>query len=236
MAGGLSFDGVIQAPMTLGEFNKHFTGSNPVADDSWMDEDFMTRGFSFLKDEDPNSKWNKDMFAQGSVRPSQYLINGQWVDRATAASMPLSTNTALGANASTMANNSALSQYAPIVSQMAAKYNVPESLIYAVMNTESAGNPNAVSPAGAQGLMQLMPNTARTMGVTNSFDPAQNIEGGVKYLALMLQKYGGDQKLALWAYNAGPGTVDKHLSGQGKLPAETAAYVPKINQYLNLYS
>jgi soluble lytic murein transglycosylase-like protein len=97
-----------------------------------------------------------------------------------------------------------------LISGISERYGVDENLVTAVIARESAGNPNAVSPKGAKGLMQLMDGTAREMGVSYSFSPAENIAGGVKYLKSMLEKFGGDEKLALASYNAGPNAVKKH--------------------------
>lgn len=108
-------------------------------------------------------------------------------------------------------------------------YQIPENLLKAVAKAESDFNPNAVSHCGAQGIMQLMPSTARSLGVTNSFDPAQNIMGGAKYLRQMLDSFNGDVSKALAAYNAGPNAVRKY---DGIPPyQETQNYVAKVLGY-----
>jgi soluble lytic murein transglycosylase-like protein len=116
--------------------------------------------------------------------------------------------------------------YQPHIQAMAERYNVDTDLIKAVIVTESCFNPKAVSPVGAQGLMQLMPATARMLGVSDPFDPAQNIAGGVRYLRMMLDEFQQNRKLALAAYNAGPNAVKKY----GRVPPfrETQRYVKKI--------
>ncbi len=118
-----------------------------------------------------------------------------------------------------------------IFDQAADKYNVPVELLKAVGKAESDFDTNAVSRCGAQGIMQLMPSTAKSLGVTNSFDPEQNIMAGAKYLSGLLEKYNGDTKLALAAYNAGSGNVAKY----GGIPPfkETQNYVKKIMGFMN---
>lgn len=116
--------------------------------------------------------------------------------------------------------------YAAEVSAAARKFGVEEAVVRAIMHAESAFNPNALSRAGAQGLMQLMPATARRFGVTNAYDPAQNIHGGVEYLAWLLKRFNGDLTLAAAGYNAGEGAVDRH---KGVPPySETQRYVQRV--------
>jgi hypothetical protein len=113
-----------------------------------------------------------------------------------------------------------------IIKQASQTYGVPEKLIKAVIQAESSGNPDAVSPKGAVGLMQLEPSTAQELGVTDINDPQQNIMGGAKYLSYLIKKYNGDFVLALAAYNAGPNAVDKY----GGVPpnGETIDYINRV--------
>lgn len=116
-----------------------------------------------------------------------------------------------------------------IFSDAAEKYHVPLNLLKAVAKAESGFQADAVSSCGAEGIMQLMPSTASALGVSNAFDPEQNIMGGAKYLGQLLQSYGGNAKLSLAAYNAGSGNVKKY----GGIPPfrETQNYVQKVLRY-----
>jgi len=116
------------------------------------------------------------------------------------------------------------------VGRIALQHQLSPQLIHSVIKVESNYNPYAVSAKGAQGLMQLIPSTARRFGVSNSFDPAENIQGGAKYLRYLLDLYGGSYPLALAAYNAGEGAVAKY----GGVPpyAETRNYLTRVHKRL----
>jgi soluble lytic murein transglycosylase-like protein len=120
-------------------------------------------------------------------------------------------------------------QYESLITEHSRLNDVRSDLVRAVMQVESAFNPNAISPKGAMGLMQLMPATMRQYGVLNAFNPSENVRAGVAYLRALLDRYSNNEELALAAYNAGPGAVDKH--GQAVPPyRETQNYVARINK------
>jgi soluble lytic murein transglycosylase-like protein len=119
-----------------------------------------------------------------------------------------------------------------IVGEVSQRYDIPVALIKAVIKAESAFNPRAVSRAGAQGLMQLMPGTAQSLGVEDSFDPGQNIDGGTHYLRILVDRYGGDLNLVLAAYNAGPGAVEQ---ADGIPYEDTRRYIRTVFRYYQEY-
>lgn len=128
------------------------------------------------------------------------------------------------------------SAYDELITAAGAKYGVDPALIKGVIQSESSFHPDVVSSAGAKGLMQLMDDTARGLGVNDSFDPAQNIDGGTRFLSYLLRKYDGNVSTALAAYNAGPGRVDRLgisndqllAERMDTLPTETQNYVRKV--------
>ena len=143
------------------------------------------------------------------------------------------TTAVAGATSNTTLNAGAPSAYDAQITAAATKYGLDPALLKGLIRQESNFNPGARSGAGAQGLTQLMPGTATSLGVTDPTDPAQAIDGGAKYLKQQLDRFGGDASKALAAYNAGPGAVAKY----GGVPpyAETQNYVSKVLGYAAEY-
>lgn len=136
-----------------------------------------------------------------------------------------------GVNFGTLRLN--VAAYAAEIRAAATQHGVDEAIVRAIIHAESSFNPNARSRVGAQGLMQLMPPTARRFGVSNAYDPTQNIHGGVQYLAWLLKRYNGDLTLAAAGYNAGEGAVDKY---KGVPPySETRRYVERVRVLAERY-
>ena len=119
-----------------------------------------------------------------------------------------------------------------LIQDAAQRHGLDPNLVRAVVTAESDFDPATVSHAGAMGLMQLMPETAQDMGVSDPFDPAQNIEGGTRYLAWMLERFGGDESKALAAYNWGPSNVERG----GAPPAETRTYLKRVARFKAMYA
>ena len=136
-----------------------------------------------------------------------------------------------GVNFGTLRLNTA--SYQAEIAAASRDYGVDEAIVRAIIHAESSFNPMALSHAGAQGLMQLMPGTARRFGVTNSYDASQNIRGGVQYLSWLLKRFNGNLTLAAAGYNAGEGAVDRH----GGVPPykETQRYVVRVGQLADRY-
>lgn len=182
-----------------------------------------SNGQNFITNVQQNSS-GTNKFTQVSVTyyPDTKLHSG--------GNIPVTYNPTTSATPSSSANRNS---YDHLIRSAAMRHGVDPALVKAVIHTESAFNPNARSPVGAMGLMQLMPGTARDMGVANAWDPAQNIEGGVKYLA-WLQRQFSNRNHVIAAYNAGHGNVKKY----GGIPPfrETQNYVRSVNnRYSSLY-
>jgi len=126
-----------------------------------------------------------------------------------------------------------VSSYRDIIQHYSNQYRLDEALVKAVIKVESDYNPRSVSSKGAQGLMQLIPETARGLRVVNPFDPSENIRGGSQYLRQMLDQFDGNLELALAAYNAGPNAVRRH----GGIPPydETRTYIQRVKHYIDYY-
>jgi soluble lytic murein transglycosylase-like protein len=156
------------------------------------------------------------------------------LNQATGATTDATATAGVGATAKTVAGaTGANTPFAAEIDAAAAKYGVDGNLLRGLIKQESGFNPKAGSPAGAQGLCQLMPGTARALGCTNPWDPAQNIDAGARYLKQQLDRFGGDVSKALAAYNAGPGAVQRY----GGVPpyAETQNYVRRVQAYAAEY-
>lgn len=140
---------------------------------------------------------------------------------------PVATTPARAVASTWLPSDTLIRQYSPIVEVASRTYGVDKSLVHAVISAESGYNPMAVSRAGARGLMQLMPGTAKRYGVRNIHDPVENIHGGVRYLKDLLVLFNGSIELAVAAYNAGENAVIRYGN---KIPpyAETTQYVPKV--------
>lgn len=175
--------------------------------------------------------------ATGTGSTSQDTLTSL-IGKAGAGSMsgPLSALNKAYSPRQTVSYESSASPYEGFIQEASRKYGVDSSLVKAVIQQESGFDHQAVSPAGAKGLMQLMDGTGSGLGVTNPFDPKQNVDAGTRFLGHLIKKYNGNEHVALAAYNAGPGRVDRlgiktdqELAAKmNLLPKETQAYVSKV--------
>ena len=165
--------------------------------------------------------------------PAQGAQGGDFQSQLVQASAEATPAGGAAAPAGSYTGPGARTPFAAEIDAAARKYNLDPNLLRGLIRAESNFNPRAGSPAGAQGLTQLMPATARSLGVTNPFDPVQSIEGGAKYLRQQLDRFGGDVRKALAAYNAGPGAVQRY----GGIPPyqETQHYVRRVMAYAAEY-
>lgn len=168
----------------------------------------------------------KSNFGTLLLDPKLKQVQANIIKQSPQTSMTNAMQEAAAIQANTPIQHANKAQILNVVSQISKKHGVDEKLVQALIKQESGFNPKAKSKAGAMGLMQLMPQTAKNLGVKDPYNTVQNVEGGVKYLKSMLNKYNGNVILALAAYNAGPGAVDKF---DGVPPyKETQNYVKNI--------
>lgn len=158
--------------------------------------------------------------------------NATTTDKAPSVAAPVEPGPKALSKLSLLRDNTPADGVDSIIAKASRHYGVEPALIRAVIKAESNFNPRAVSHAGAQGLMQLMPATARGLGVSDPFNPEQNVMGGTRFLKSLLDRYNGNLDSALAAYNWGPGNVDRRPD---RLPRETRDYLVKVKQYYNGY-
>lgn len=221
----LNTGGQTQAMQRYAQINNRVSSLNPQQSQNPLDaiypQNKVTKTTPFEEVLQSSAKSN---FGTLLLDPRIKQVNANIVKQAPQVSLKNALTEATAIQANTQQTSKA--QILNVVSQISKKHGVDEKLVQALIKQESGFNPKAKSKSGAIGLMQLMPATARNLGVKDPYNTVQNVEGGVKYLKSMLNKYNGNIILALAAYNAGPGAVDKY---SGVPPySETQNYVRNI--------
>lgn len=221
----LNTGGQTQAMQRYAQINNRVSSLNPQQSQNPLDaiypQNKVQKTSSF---EEVLKSSTKSNFGTLLLDPRIKQVNANIVKQSPQVSLQNALTEAAAVQANTQPTSK--SQILNVVSQISKKHGVDEKLVQALIKQESGFNPKARSKSGAMGLMQLMPFTAKNLGVKDPYNTVQNIEGGVKYLKSMLNKYNGNVILALAAYNAGPGAVDKY-SGVPPYP-ETQNYVKNI--------
>jgi soluble lytic murein transglycosylase-like protein len=169
---------------------------------------------------------------QNKINQFSFFPVPSWSYPGDSNSLPGLEKTSLSAVAIQSDEKSNVQKFDEIIQGAADRYGLDPALIKAVISVESNGNPTAVSPAGAQGLMQLMPKTAADLGVTDPFDPVQNVKAGTRYLSQLISRYQGNLQLALAAYNWGMGNLEKNPNA---LPKETRNYIARVQNRHQTY-
>ena len=197
--------------------------SMPCAADIWGYVD--DKGVAHLSDHQVNDKYL--LFKKEAPRPAPEAFKPP--------PLPPVVTSSAGASAYNIQVSAALrAQFAPLIARVAREHSLDASLLHAIVTVESGYNPQAKSPAGAIGLMQLIPDTAARFGVKDIWDPLENLQGGARYLRFLLALFKNDLDLVLAAYNAGEGAVQQ---AGNKIPnyAETRAYVPSVLTHYERY-